>query len=188
MTKQLTMIAVFITLLFSSSMALAWSGHQGGKGYSQGQRECGQMKAENRTERMGNRLERMAVVLDLSAEQQAQLEELQQQRQESRRAMREKISDSRQELRQYRHSEAFELAEFRARAEQHAALKTEMMVQRAAQQQEFDAVLTPAQRDKAEQLRALRPEGRCGGFGLHDNADSRPGHGSGSGYHNCNKS
>lgn len=193
MTKQLTMTAVLITFLFSSSLALAWPGHQGGKGHYQGKRDCKQVKTEQCAERKGNRLERMAVVLDLSAEQREQLEALQQQRQESRREMHEKIRDSRQELQQYRHSEDFELEEFRARAEKHAALKAEMMVQRAAQQQQRQAVLTPAQRDKAEQLRTLQPKtGGCGGFGLNDCTGSHQGRGQGrgpgNGYHNCSKS
>lgn len=192
MTKLLTMTAILFAFLFSSSLALAWSGHQGGKGSYQGQRDCCQMKTEYHAEKSGDRLERMAVVLDLSAEQQEQLEGLQQQRQESRREMREKIRASRQELQQFRHSENFDLAEFRARAEKHAALKAEMMVQRANRQQQFQAMLTPAQRDKAEQLRTLQLKGRCGGFGLNDCAGPRqdPGQGRGQGnrYHNCNKS
>ena len=70
--------------------------------------------------------------------------------------MRTEMQASRDDLRAYKQGKEFNESEFRAKAQKHADLKTEMMVQRAKTKQQLYAVLTPEQLQKAEQLRAVQ--------------------------------
>lgn len=130
------------------------------------------MTYEQHQQRSGQRLERMAVVLDLSADQKQQLADLFDQQWKAHQTLREKMLAGRTEMNAYRSGDKFNEDEFRAIAQKQAELRTEMMVQRAKMQQAVDSILTPAQREKADQLREMgwgfpgREGGRpCGGPG-----------------------
>ena len=159
--KKLTTTSVFlIAVLFAGTSAFAWPGHSGGKRHGDCDRRGGEgMNYEQHEERMENRLERMAVILDLSEKQQDQLEELHEKHWQDRQAMRAEMQASRDELHEYKLGKDFDEQEFRTKAQKHADLKTEMMVQKAKHKQETMAVLSPEQQEKAEKLRAMRGEG-----------------------------
>jgi protein CpxP len=101
--------------------------------------------------------------------------------------MRTEMEASRKTLREYKQGNNFDESEFRAIAQKHADLKTEMMVQQAKTKQQIFAVLTPEQRQKAEKLRGMRGEGlfgKHGGMRDCDGHGKRNGQGPGQRYNN----
>ncbi len=159
MKKISTLSILLLATLFTTGAAFAWPGHQGGKRFADCDRRGAGMNYEQRAERMENRMERMAVILDLSEEQKTKLEDLREKHFQNRQTMREEMQQSREDLRNYKFSKEFNEKDFRALAKKNAELKTEMMVQGAKQRQEMLAVLTPEQQEKAEKLQMM------GGFG-----------------------
>lgn len=160
MKKTIVIPLALIGLLLSGGAAFAQSGHhgKGNNGNSQGRNGQG-MSQEQHQERMDNRLEKMAVVLDLTDSQKKQIESLMNEKWENRQTMRTQMQASQKELREYRQGNEFNESEFRAKAQKQADLKTEMMVQHAKTKQQLFAVLTPEQQQKAEKLREVRGEG-----------------------------
>lgn len=167
MKKTATITTLLLATLMITSSAFAWPGYRDGKGSGDCNRREGRMNYEQHVDRMVNRLERMAVILDLSAEQKTTLEELNSKHFQDRQVLRSKMEKGRDELQAYRFSDKFDEKEFRALAQQHADLKTEMMVQGAKHRQDILAVLTPEQREKADKLREM------GGFGPGDGPGRR---------------
>ncbi|MCW8860487.1 MAG: Spy/CpxP family protein refolding chaperone [Deltaproteobacteria bacterium] len=159
MKKITTISALLIALLFSAGSLFAWSGHHGGKNHGECDRRGEGMTYEQHEERMENRLERMAVILDLTEKQKEQLEDLHEKNWQDHQAMRAQMQESRNELHEYKFGKEFNEAEFRAKAQKHANLKTEMMVQRAQHKQDVYAVLTPDQQVKAEKLGGMLGKG-----------------------------
>lgn len=162
MKKLTTASALLITVLFVATSAFAWPGHSGGKRYADCDRGGKGMNYEQHEERMENRLDRMAVILDLSEKQKDQIEDLHEKHWQERQAMRTEMQASRDELREDKFDRDFNEKEFRAKAEKHAQLKTEMMVQKAKHKQDIMAVLTPEQQEKAAKLWDMRGEGSEG--------------------------
>lgn len=164
--KKATIIPVLlVSILLAGGTAFAWSGH-GQRNYDQSCNRSGQgMTQEQHAERMNNRLEKMAVILDLTDQQKEKIENLFAQKMESHQAMRTEMQASRNALRAYKQGKEFNESEFRAKAQKHADLKTEMMVQHAKTRQQVLAVLTPEQQQKADKLRNMHGEGF---FGKHD--------------------
>ncbi|MBN1957067.1 MAG: Spy/CpxP family protein refolding chaperone [Desulfuromonadales bacterium] len=177
MKKLTTTSALLITVLFVATSAFAWPGHSGGKRYSDCDRGGKGMSYEQHEERIENRLDRMAVILDLSEKQKDQIEDLHEKHWQERQAMRAEMQASRDELREDKFDRDFNEKEFRAKAEKHAQLKTEMMVQKAKHKQDIMAVLTPEQQEKAAKLWDMRGER---GEGRHCQKDGR-----GYGQRNC---
>ena len=139
------------------------------------------MTYEQHQQRASQRLERMAVVLDLTADQKQQLADLFDQQWKAHQALRDKMLAGRAEMNSYRSADTFNEAEFRAIAQKQADLRTEMMVQRAKMQQAVSSILTPEQRVKADQLKEMgwgffgRQGGRsCDGPGRSGGAMMRP--------------
>ena len=162
--KKTTIIPVLlVTLLLSAGTSFAWSGGQGKKNCDNSCNRQGQgMSSEQHQERMENRLEKMAVTLDLTEQQQKKIEALTEKQWQDRQSMRAEMQASREDLRADKQGKEFNESEFRAKAQKHADLKTEMMVQRAKTKQQLFAVLTPEQQQKAEKLREMDGDGFFG--------------------------
>jgi len=114
----------------------------------------------DRGPRCDHRLQRMAEVLGLSAEQQSQIQAIIQDERETVAPLEEKLQASRQELRAATQAENFDETAVRSIAAGQAATRTEMIVARARMQNRIHAILTPEQRAQAEKLRPLLHEGR----------------------------
>ena len=187
--KKTTIIpALLIGILLSSGTAFAWSGGHGKRNCdgNYGQRGQG-MTQEQHQERMENQLERMGVILDLTDQQKEQFEGLFDQQWQDRQSMRSEMQASREDLREYKQGKEFNEAKFRTKAQKHADLKTEMMVQRAKTRQQILAFLTPEQQQKAEKLREMGGEGfhgKRGGDRDCDGHGKRGGKGYGQRYNN----
>jgi len=163
MKKIAIPLTVLVALLLTGSFALAGPGNRAGNCNGKGQR--GQiMSYEQHKVQMENRLERMGVVLDLTAPQKEQLRNLFDQQWKERMA---EIQSSRDAMLSARWDKNFNEKEFRTQAQKHADLKTNMIVDRAKRQQQVLAILTPEQQKKMEQLRGLGmgPGNRQGGMG-----------------------
>ena len=165
MKKRALIPALVIGTLLTTSLAFAGPGFGGkfGRGcdgdcYGRGQ---GPMSYEQHEERMGHRLEMMAAVLDLSADQQAQIKDLLDQQWQDRQADRDEMLAVRDAMRAARLADPFDEADFRAKAAKQAELRTERMIERTKLQQEIKAVLTPEQQAKADTLGGMMG----GGFG-----------------------
>lgn len=187
--KKTTIIpALLIGVLLSSGTVFAWSGGHGKRNCDNSCDRKGQgMTYEQHEERMENHLEKMVVILDLTDQQKDQLENLFEKKWQDRQSMRTEMQASRESLREYKQGKEFNESEFRAIAQKHADLKTEMMVQRAKTKQQLFAVLTPEQQQKAEQLRDMHGEGfhgKRGGDRDCDRHGKRGGKGYGQRYHN----
>ena len=171
MKKTLLIPSLVIALLLSSSLAFAWPGGSGsgqGKGYNKG--ACGQrgqgMTYEQHQERMANRLDRMAIILDLTDQQKTQLTELADKQWQNHQAMRTEMQADRDAIREYKFGKDFNEAEFRSMVQKHNEAKTNMMVEKAKLRQQMFAALTPEQQAKAEKLWDTRGGGMFGG-GMH---------------------
>lgn len=161
--KRIALTSLLIVgLLFVGSHAFAWFGH--GSMGSRGGDCSSRMSDEQRQQRHDQHFERMGVVLDLTDEQKQQLQTLHQQRQEQQQQLREQMQASRDKMREAGRTDNFNEEEFRATAQQHADLKTQMMVEMAKSRQQMASILTPEQLEKAEQLKEMRGE-RCGNYG-----------------------
>lgn len=148
---------LFFTFLCLSGAALAYHGPMGDADGKTGRRGIPLSDAERKA--WGeNRLEEMAVMLDLSTEQKQQLATLEQQHKAQRQQLRDKIRAGRDQLHERRLTEPFNEAEFRVLAENHARLNVEMMVLSAKYHHQKMELLTPEQREKANKLRVLHME------------------------------
>jgi Spy/CpxP family protein refolding chaperone len=182
--KKTTLIpALLMGVLLSGGIAFASSGGQGRRNCGDSCDRQGQgMTYEQHEERMENRLEKMAVILDLTEQQKEQLENLFEKKWQDRQSMRAEMQASQKDLREYKQGKEFNEADFRAKALKHAELKTEMMVQRAKSKQQVFAVLTPEQQQKAEKLRGMHGESF---FGKYHGKRGGEGYGKRSGNRDC---
>ena len=172
MKKIAIPLTVITALLLVSSLAFALTGPGNRRGNCNGLGLRGQvMTYEQHKIRMDNRLERMGVVLDLTAPQKEQLRNLFDQQWKERQAMRNEMQLSRNAMRSARWDKNFDEKTFRVQAQKHANLRTDMMVDRAKRQQQVFAILTPGQQKKLEQLRGLGmgPGNGRGGLGRNMN-------------------
>ncbi|PLX82817.1 MAG: hypothetical protein C0617_13165 [Desulfuromonas sp.] len=103
----------------------------------------------------GHRIEAMAEVLELSEEQQAQIEAVMAAEREATEPYREQMRQTREELRETMQDGAFDEARIRALAARQAAAKTEMIVSKARTHSKIFAFLTPEQQVLAKKLRPL---------------------------------
>lgn len=185
MKNKTTFSVIMIVLLLSASTAFAWHGDgYGHKGYGRCNNE---MPADRFEGRMEHRLERMSVILDLSAEQQKTIEGLTEKHWAERQKMRDNMLTIRDQMRDLRFSQDADADQFRTIARQQADLKADMMAQRIQHKKDIMDVLTPEQRDKAGKLWDMRDERRDRrGFGPDNCArdcGNGYGNGCGRGYH-----
>ncbi len=187
MKKSILIPTLLIGLLMTGTTAFAWPGGNGNRNCDDSCDRRGQgMNYEQHQERMGNRLGKMAVILDLSDQQKEQLDKLFEKQWQDRQSMRAELQASRDEIREYKFGKDFNEADFRAKAQKQAELKTEMMVSQVKMKQQMYAVLTPEQQQKAEKLWDMRSEGffgkrdghrQCDGHGKHGAKGNSFGHG-----------
>lgn len=168
--KKATWIILLVTgAVLTATFAFGWpGGHGSGWGQDCGKRGGQQMSTEQRQQRHEQHLEKMAVILDLTAEQKEKIATLQGQRLEQQQALRAELEQSREKLHSAADVKNFDEAQYRAIAAEHADLKTRMLASRAETRQQVAALLTPQQHEKAEKLGALHGEGQgcMGGAGL----------------------
>lgn len=160
--KQLSVISITVlTLLLLSTSAIAWNGCKTQRCYT----DCSQTQ-------QGNHIERMAVILDLSAEQQQQMAELRATQQQQRAQMRTELQELRQELRSTQTDVNVDNEDLKAKARTFADLKAAMLVNKIEHKQQMFNLLTPAQQEKAAKLKNLYP--RSGNKGMRNKADACP--------------
>ena len=155
MKKRILVPTLVVGTLLIGSLVMAGPGGYGRgncDGYGNGQ---GTMNYEQHEERMGQRMEMMDTILDLTEEQKGQLETLLNQQYQDKQELREKMQASREAMREARNAETFNEADFRAKAAVQAELKTDMMVEHAKLKQQIRALLTPEQQEKADTLGGL---------------------------------
>lgn len=142
-----------VFLLLTSATAFAWPG-KGGQNCGDCDRRGAGMNYEQQEQRMEDRHEKMAVILDLTEEQQEKLEALAKEHQEQRKELREKMQSSRDEMRAFRSQKGVDgnVDEYRAKARQNADLKADMMAQRIEHKKAVLALMTPEQQEKAQEL------------------------------------
>lgn len=111
-------------------------------------------------------LPELAVVLDLSDEQQAQIEAILDEELPAIETMRNQLRDAHQAFRANQQPGTFDETALRAFAQSQSQTHVELMVAGARTMSRIQDVLTTAQQQRLEELRALRPErGRRGGPG-----------------------
>ena len=168
MKKRILVPALVVGALLTGTLVLAGPG-----GYGKG--NCGgngpgEMSFEQHEERMGNKLEMMGAVLDLTSEQKTQLETLFNLQYQENQELRDQMHASREAMHEARSSKTFNEADFRTKAAKQAELKTEMMVAHAKLKQQVYALLTPEQQEKADTLGGLMggrgQGGHHGGMGF----------------------
>lgn len=109
-------------------------------------------------------LPQLAVVLDLSDEQQAQIEAILDEELPAIETMRDQMRDAHQAFRANQQPAAFDEAAVRAFAQSQSQTHVELMVAGARTMSRIHNVLTTEQQQQLEELRGLRPErGRRGG-------------------------
>ncbi len=187
MKKSIIIPTMLVGILLIAGSAFAWPSGHNNRNYNgfQGQRGQGMTYVQHK-ENMGNQLERMGVILDLTTQQKEQLESIFEQQWQDRQSMRTDRQVSREDLRGYNQGKDFNEDEFRAKAQKHTGLRTEMLVQFAKTRQQIFSVLTSEQQQKAEKLREFHGEGFFGqyhgdrdgaGYGRHSNNRNCDGYG-----------
>ncbi len=163
MKRTLLFSLLVIGLLLAGTHAFSWSGGPGMKG-SQG---CSPgstqgMGGEHRQQRQEMQQEKMAIILDLSDDQQQQLQTLRDQHQQEQQALRTEMQTSRDQMRATAKASDADEASIREAVQQHAEVKTRMMIAAAKHRQQMAAVLTVEQQQKFEQLREFNEDNSCG--------------------------
>lgn len=113
----------------------------------------------------GQHIERLAEVLDLSAEQRAQIEKIVADERAANATIREQLRENREKLRELTDSDTFDEAAIRAVAANKSQQKIELMVAHARTRHAINALLTPEQRALADKLRPMMKKGRKGPHG-----------------------
>ncbi len=169
MKKSVLITTVFVAFLLTAGSAFSWSGNQGRGNCRNLYNYKGQaMTLEQHRQQVDSRLERMAVILDLTDTQKQQIKKLMNEKWENRQSMRAQIQATRTELREYRQGAEFNETEFRAKVQKQSILRTEMMVQQANVRQQLFAILTPEQQQKAESFTGMYGGPRnCNGYGYY---------------------
>lgn len=183
MKRTILFSLLIVGLLLAGTHAFGWSGGPGMRGSQDcNQRSTQRGSDEERQQRQEVHHQRMAVILDLSEEQQQQLQTLQQQRQQQQQTLRTEMQASRNQLHEIASANDADEPRIRAAAQEHAELKTRMMVDGAKHRQQIAAVLTPEQQEKYAQLRELKGDSSYGKHGQSRNCpagDCTPGERSG---------
>jgi protein CpxP len=156
MKKQLMMIAVLAVTL-SGGLALQPAFAQ--RCDNPGNCEPGYC------DKRGERMERMAEVLGLSAEQQQQIQSIRDEERALVAPLREQLSASREQMETAVKAQPFDEGAVRSLAAAQAGIRTELTVARARMQNRIHSVLTPEQRTLAEKLRPMVRGGKGGRHG-----------------------
>ena len=159
MKKSIIVTLLMTATLLTAGIAMA-KYHGSGSGNCNGQ-GTGMMNEEQQQQRADERLERMAIILDLSDNQQEQIKVLQNKHRQERQGLRDEMREGRNERRAAMSNDNFDEAALRSNLAKQAEFKADRMVERAQMKQELYAILTPEQQEKAETLWESR--GRKGG-------------------------
>lgn len=108
------------------------------------------------------RVDRLAARLDLNAEQREQVRAIIDKAQPETLALREKLNDNRQQLQTLARDGDARESEVRKLAEAQGKLMADMIVQRTKVHSAINAVLTPEQRERFQQMGPGRGPGRGG--------------------------
>lgn len=131
-----------------------------------GNRGMVQLSPAQQQQRLENRLEKMALTLDLTAEQREEIGAVMREQQQHQQQLKTNMAAGRDKLRQLRRQQPFDAAAFKAQGYEMVDMKADMLQQRAETRSKVDALLTPQQREKRDKLRALhqqRKQSRKGG-------------------------
>jgi protein CpxP len=104
--------------------------------------------------------DRMAEALDLTPEQREQIKAIRAAEQDKVAPLKEQLRKGREQLRVVTEQQPFDEAAVRALAADQAEIRTEMIVSHARVKNQIHALLTPEQREKAEQMRSSMKERR----------------------------
>jgi protein CpxP len=104
--------------------------------------------------------DRMAEALDLTPEQREQIKAIRAAEQDKVAPLKEQLRKGREQLRVAAEQQPFDEAAVRALAADQAEIRTEMIVSHARVKNQIHALLTPEQREKAEQMRSSMKERR----------------------------
>jgi protein CpxP len=110
--------------------------------------------------RKGRHFDRMAEALDLTPEQREQIKAVRAAEQDKVAPLKEQLRKGREELRVVAEQQPFDEAAVRTLAAGQAEIRTEMIVSHARVRNQIHALLTPEQREKAEQMRSSMKERR----------------------------
>ena len=156
--KKLTKKSVLLIPLLLASLAGGWALNATSASANSGWGGRGHGPAE------GHRMQRMAIVLGLSTEQQTQIEKIMENERQTVAPLLDQLRTSREELRKAALASTFDEAAVRNIAAAQASTRTELIVARAHTRNLIHAVLTPEQQALAEKLRLARgPRGPHGG-------------------------
>lgn len=133
------LIVGLIALVSVGFIGAGQAGKQGGRGFN---------------------VDRMAERLNLTEEQRTQIEEIVASTKPQMTELRDAMQENRKQFRELNQQETFDEAKVREIATSQGDLKTEMMVLRAGQQHEINAVLTEEQRAQKAEWRAKKDERR----------------------------
>jgi periplasmic protein CpxP/Spy len=100
----------------------------------------------------GERMERIAQALELSDTQREEIAAIRSEQRQKTAPMRQQMMQNKDELRTLTGADSFDEAAVRSLATAQAELKTEMIVARAETRSRIHALLTPEQREKADEL------------------------------------
>jgi protein CpxP len=103
---------------------------------------------------------RLAEALDLTPEQQAQIKAIRADEREKVEPLLQQLRNGREELRAAVEKQPFDESAVRTLAAGQSEIRTELIVSKARMKNRIHALLTPAQREKAEKLRPLMEERR----------------------------
>jgi Spy/CpxP family protein refolding chaperone len=121
-------------------------------------------------EHHGRMMDMIVERLELTEDQQAQVEALMEQRHEAMEDRLDQLRDARQSLNQAIHAAEFDETVIRDAAAVVAAIEADLAVERAQGNQEFRSILTPDQRTQLDEMQAMMLElgmGRGKGPGPH---------------------
>ena len=104
----------------------------------------------------GRFLQRMAVILNLSADQQDQIEQILTSERQATAPLREALRASRDQLRQLTQAASFDETAVRNLAASQAQTRTELIVAHARARNQIHNLLSPEQQAQAEKLQSLR--------------------------------
>jgi len=146
--KKLSAISLSVlAIVLLSTNAMAWSNCKTKRCNT----NCSQTQQESH-------IQRMAVTLDLSTEQQQKMAELRSAQQQERAQMRTELKEARQQLRASQPRTEAEIQAFKQQARTYADLKAAMLVNKIEHKQQMFSILTPEQQEKAQKLQALHSE------------------------------
>lgn len=100
-------------------------------------------------------LKMLAVALDFTDEQKAQVKKIVLANREKMKALRQQMHDAQQQLHEMMESDRFDEVAFRAQAEKAAATRINLMVDRVKTRHAIFAVMTAEQQEKAKKLKQV---------------------------------